>query len=384
MKKAFTIAELLVAVALMAVVLTGSGYIFKVALDAQRTANATTEIMRNLRGITDQIDSDFKGVCNDAPLAIWFQRDVGGAGEPNRFDEIMFFASGDFSSYQSAYGTNGKSILKGEAARIWYGQADTNDPQNKPVPVTLMTRPSMLRPAARVLARNQHILISFVNPSQSSTDPYPNWPLTAWPISTANFNFGQLVNGRPANEEYEYDKFSIAQWKRINPDSTNTIFQNNIVPNCLGDSPSPDSVRPNINPVLPKTYQNLVCKGVASFAVQWGYWYDSSSVTPGIRELRWWPESSHFNDATMLNGNAFGVFFNVLKVPVTAPPACFTSNGENWYMPSQILYDAGDPVNLARFGPFPTALKFTIKLDSKTLIKGKPLERTFTHIVYLK
>ena len=42
--------------AVMAIVLVAAGFIFKTALDTQRTANATAEIMRNLRGITDQLD----------------------------------------------------------------------------------------------------------------------------------------------------------------------------------------------------------------------------------------------------------------------------------------------------------------------------------------
>jgi prepilin-type N-terminal cleavage/methylation domain-containing protein len=369
MKKAFTIAELMVAVALMAVVLTGTGYVFKVAIDSQRLANATTEIMRNLRGITDQIDSDFAGLQKDAPLAFWFQQD--GGSDPNRFDEIMFFASGDFSCCQSpVYGTGGKTLLKGDAARIWYGQADSHDSMNT-TNLTSISKPSLLLPKDRVLARNQHVLISPISPP--SPDPYIDWPGTDF------VNFNTIVNGinkRYENEVYEYDKFPLARWKlvRFDPD-----FKTTIVPYCLGDSggfTATDSVRPNVDSSDPNTYQNLMCKGVASFAVQWGYWYDDGIAK---KEWRWWPSADPDGDGLntdshfALRGNPFGVYFNVSGTDFV------TTNGENWY---------AAPIVAAYYEPsatpaaYPQALKFTIKLcDSKGIIK-KPM--TFTHIVYLK
>jgi len=371
MKKAFTIAELVVAVGLMAVVLAGTGYIFKVAVDAQRAAGATSEIMRNLRGITDQLNNDFAGLQADAPMAIWFQQDAG--SEPNRYDQIMFFAAGDFSSYRSDYGIaspTGNDVLKGNAARIWYGQADTNDPKEKPSDIK---RPSDLqRPAARILARNQHIL----NPNPAYTGSY-DWPK----IGFSGFT-NPRVNGRQENEIFEYDTLSLAQWKivKFDPD-----FKSTIVPNCLGDDPLPNNQRPTVTVSDPCTFNNLMCKGVGSFAVQWGYWYVDNSASPPINEWRWWPSDdpdgdknnsdSHFG-VSYMNKDFFGVYFNVDVGTAT--------NFPNWFVPAGAVYETGaESVGLVnRSGITPKALKFTFRLyDSKGIIKNG---LKFTHIVYLK
>jgi hypothetical protein len=349
--------------------MAGTGYVFKVAVEAQRTANATSEIMRNLRGITDQLNTDFAGLQTDTPLAIWFQQDT---GDPNqRYDEVMFFATGDFSSYRAEYGSSGNQILKGNAARIWYGQADTNDLKNKPLAITTITPPLGLRSAARVLARNQHVLTMDNDCNiwpEAHTRPIP---------SRAAINFSEF---RPEfNEKYEYEKLSLAQWKNIDG-SAGGDFQNKVVPSCLGETVfNGATVRPDVNPALPETYSNLMCKGVGSFAVQWGYYYDNSPALPAVKEWRWWPSDdpdgdknnsdSHFG----LRGNPFGVYFNITGGDFT------TSTGENWYVApiGGAFYEANAfPDN------FPQAIKFTFTLyDSKGIIK-KGLK--FTHIVYLK
>jgi prepilin-type N-terminal cleavage/methylation domain-containing protein len=347
MKKAFTIAELVVAVAIMAVVLAGTGYIFKVAIDAQRMANATAEIMRNLRGITDQLSTDFSGLQTDAPMAIWFQQD--NAAEPNRFDEIMFFSAGDFSSYMSPpRGATISGVLRGNAARIYYGQSHYFDSVANN---WILPSDTSIKPKDRILGRNQHILI----PSFLSPDPYIIFPGT---------NFSGFANvdpdGRFENERYEYDKLSLAQWKLIDV----SAFQTYVVPNSLGDIARLHIDTTDVN--------NLMCKGVGSFAIQWGYEYTDA----GGVEWRWWPSNdpagdgdtskSHFNGTGMMGAAAFGVFFNIDGTAFA-----------DWYPIGDAKYETnGQAIS------FPSALKFTIKLyDSKGILKGG---RTFTHIVYLK
>jgi prepilin-type N-terminal cleavage/methylation domain-containing protein len=71
MKKAFTIVELLVAMAIIVVMLAGSGYVFSTAVQAERTARATAEIARKIRGITDQLNADFKGIRKEIKPKEW-------------------------------------------------------------------------------------------------------------------------------------------------------------------------------------------------------------------------------------------------------------------------------------------------------------------------
>lgn len=112
MKKAFTITELLVAVGLLAAVLSASTIIFHYAIEAQRAAMATAEIMRTLRSITDQLNYDFQGVAdaNQAPMIMEFQN-----SSNIHADSIVFFSNGDFQTMNGS--------VRGNIARIYYGQA---------------------------------------------------------------------------------------------------------------------------------------------------------------------------------------------------------------------------------------------------------------------
>jgi prepilin-type N-terminal cleavage/methylation domain-containing protein len=126
MKKAFTLIELVVAVALLAIVFLFAGTIFKVSIGAYRTAVANAEIMQKLRAITDQMNADFKGTIWNPPGRIGFNEN-----NNIRSDSIIFFANGDFQSTRQ-YGSSGKTVV-GNVACIFYGLADTyaSEPKEK-------------------------------------------------------------------------------------------------------------------------------------------------------------------------------------------------------------------------------------------------------------
>jgi len=322
MKKAFTLIELVVSIALLAIVFLFAGTIFKVSINAYRTAGANAEIMQKLRAITDQLNADFKGIRTDSPLLIWFEQDT---NDPNqRFDQIMFFADGDFQStqlYESGINAepapDGDKLVIGNIARIHYGQA---------------------QPDPNLLARRQHIL---------TADPC----LIEWPNADMS-DFDDVPN-----EWYEHDSLSLAQWKIIVGDT----YKDKIIPTAFYYRPLVDMDDPN-------TFHQLMCEGVGSFAIQWAYW-DS-----GDERFYWFPSDDPDGDPSTsdshfpLNGEyKFGVYFNVLG----------SIDDNDWY---SIGYFAGDD-----FCSYPKAIKFTFRLyDSKGIIKKDGRAgRTFTHIVYL-
>ncbi len=185
MKKAFTLIELMVAVGILAIVLSFAGVIFNASIKTHRTAIANAEIMRKLRAITDRLDADFAGLRKDGEIFVtWVAKPTALAGDCDldgfeRFDRIMFFSLGDFQSY----GTSPK-IIRGNLARISYMLASRGTPSD-PNKSELQSR------AKRILARTQHILTSdpafplFFDPFDPN-DPYdlppsytaftdPNW-----------------------------------------------------------------------------------------------------------------------------------------------------------------------------------------------------------------
>ena len=161
MKKAFTITELLVAIGLMAVVLAASGLIFHYSVDAQRTASATSEIMRNLRAITDQLNADFEGLCKEAPLFLYVGFKENGSEEV-RADRVVFFSTGDFRTTRQY---NNKTVV-GNVARIFYGQSAVVSGGICPDPCSLSEEDRR----EKILFRKQIILTSDSDPDSYSDD----------------------------------------------------------------------------------------------------------------------------------------------------------------------------------------------------------------------
>jgi len=133
-KKAFTLIELVTAVALLALVLMFSGIIFKVSIESYRTASANAEIMQKLRVITEQLNADFKGLAKDGYLILHSEIENNRKEYLNsvlgffRADRLYYFSTGDFQSWFNA-GT------RSNIARIYFGH-DSNSIANNSIPVS--------------------------------------------------------------------------------------------------------------------------------------------------------------------------------------------------------------------------------------------------------
>jgi hypothetical protein len=145
MKKAFTITELLVAVGLLAAVLSASTMVFHYSIEAQRTAMATAEIMRTLRAITDQLNMDFAGLrTSDAPMVVKFK---GNPADSNMADSLVFFAAGDFQ--------DSDGVVHGNIARIYYGQAGLRPDMNNVDPNRILARKQVILEPNQTVSTNE-------------------------------------------------------------------------------------------------------------------------------------------------------------------------------------------------------------------------------------
>ncbi|NVL91363.1 MAG: type II secretion system protein [Desulfobacterales bacterium] len=371
--KAFTLLELVVAIAILAMVLSFAGVIFKVSIESYRTAIANAEIMRKMRAITDQLNTDFKDIRKDAPLLIRFRQNP--ANPSQRYDQIMFFADGDFQSTQLYDGNPPADPLipapagqpvRGNVARIYYGQAGVN-----------RTRPDDFKPPwqqqinkKRVLARSQHILTS---------DP----SIFHWFADFNDFKMREVIHNRyPNNDFYEHDRLSLSEWKAVGWED----YRDQIIPACFKKRPQFDIYDPN-------TFHKLMSESVGNFAVQWAYWDPGPDLSiPLDDQYRWFPsddpdglaappDDSHFllmdpPDPDPVR-TEFGVSFNT--------PGMRTS-GWHRIEDGYVIYrwpPGGYNRKPMTFSPdfFPDALKFTFTLyDSKGIIENG---RRFTHIVYI-
>jgi prepilin-type N-terminal cleavage/methylation domain-containing protein len=372
MRKAFTLIELVVAIAILAMVISFVGVIFKVGIGTYRTAIANAEIMRKLRAITDQLNADFKDVRKDAPLLIWFRQDP--ANPDQRYDQIMFFPVGDFQSTQlydlnpllnpilgaKAPAPTGVPI-RGNLARIYYGQARVN----RTLPVSFKAPWQQTNEERRVLTRSQHIL---------TADP----DIFHWFADFNNFDAPEIIHGRyPNNDFYEHDRLSLSEWKTFG----RADYRDQIIPACF-------EKRPLFDIYDPDTFHKLMSEGVGNFAIQWAYWDPGPDPAPIDDRYRWFPcddldglaatpDDSHFlwMDERRRR-RQFGVSFNIPGVGIRG---WYSIEGGNviYYRPG------GYNRRPMTFPPvfYPDALKFTFTLyDSKKIIKNG---RRFTHIVYI-
>jgi prepilin-type N-terminal cleavage/methylation domain-containing protein len=353
-KNGFTLVELLVAVGILAIVLSFASVIFKVCINSERTAVANAEIMQKLRAITEQLDADFKGLRKDGEIvATWSARRVpAGAGYKDnnldgyeRFDRIMFFADGDFHSY----GVN--PMVRGNIARVAYMLAKRKGvaPQGQPR-------------AKRMLVRTQHIM---------TADPaLPDF------FDPNSYNEQQLYRW---NNYDEYDKIMMDEWKII-PWQNKADLLSVICDVRVGQSNISEQARgADIDPADPNTIHMLLCEGVGEFEVQG--WNDA--------QQRWIPEVDPDGDGSLADTDFIlaqnGIDIHPEEIPgVLYPYRPWYPIDPNSYVQFNNITYPGKNLNQEHFGEIPglgRALKFTFTLfDSKGIIKDG---RTFTHIVYL-
>ena len=351
----FTLVELLVAIGILAIVLSFASVIFRVSIDAHRTAIANAEIMQKLRAITNQLNIDFKGLRKDGEIFVaWVAKPVPAAGYKDndldgyeRFDRIMFFADGDFQSYSV------NPMIRGNVARISYMVARKGN-----------LRAEEQARADRVLARTQHILTSdpdladFLDPDNFTDLQWYEW-----------------------NNRYEYEKTSLDAWKAI-PFVNKADMLSVICDIKIQNSNVSEQVRgAMVDPAEPNSIHMLMCEGVGEFKIQG--WYDA--------QQRWVPEVDPDGDGDLTDTHFFMVDSNsVPGVLYPYPTEGAVALGGEFYcdLDTQQGIDKFRAfqalLNEERFDEIPglgRALKFTFTLyDSKGVIKEG---RTFTHIVYL-
>ena len=330
--RGFTLVELVVAIGIMGLVILFASTVFKTSINSYRIASAQVEIMQKFRAITDQLNNDFRGLRKDAPLFIWFQKGPNGADDPNRFDQIMFFADGDFQST----GQWANKTIVGNLARIYYGQSRNTYGLNAQYPI---------------LVRRQHI-------STADTD------LNDWPNPNPAFFAASFIPFW--NDTYEYDHISLSQWQALTNDLVNgSTDVNQIINACFGS-------RPTVTLADANTLHLLMAEKVGSFSVQWSYLFTNAGQT----YVYWWPSIDpdgngdiSDSDFSRMPTRPFGFYFNTVDPPTPTNSYWFPYSGATGF-----YYPAIKPA-------FPRALKFTFTLyDSRGVFKDG---QTFTHIVYI-
>jgi prepilin-type N-terminal cleavage/methylation domain-containing protein len=374
---AFTLVELLVALALVVIMLGISALVFKTAVEAHRLSDAAAEISGKLNIITTQLNNDLKGLRRDAEIfAIWRAGDTEENGRLPRFDMMMFYSQGSFETFNSyGYsdhdGNDYTGTLKSNLARITYGLADAGEG-------TQVVKIQNQAPEKRMLYRNMHVVTNFDAgdiDGSGGDDKIKPYDFTAAAFDADEF--------KTHNQENEYDEIGPAEWMRI-PDSdkrdiwavlADVEIDIQGLPNSTV-TPGTEDTGLIIENNRPETLHNLLCRGIGQFKIQ-GWYYDQSESL-----WRWVPEvdpdgDGDFSDSDFETSGPSQLDYS--KLPGIIYPAVGLQMDN---VPQEQL----DPESLVmgNFNNIPglgRALKFTFTIyDSRGII---PEGKTFTHIVYL-
>lgn len=384
--KAFTIIELLVAIALLAILLVWSSIVFQHAINSERVARATSEVARKLQAITEQIDLDFSTLQkNGEIMLLWVPSPVYADGDNTllgyeRLDRIMFYTTGIFASYNeypTISGTPPRKIVNGNIARVCYTFGrDASD-----------TKPQFQNPADRILLRTQHIY--------TSDSDIPLWPVMGLPNGV-----GQQDQFAADYFTYEYDTQTLTDWMAI-PYSTGFAGGKAAMLSIItGVGVGPVSPGVPLGPMVdiddPFTIHMVFSEGVGSFSIQ-GWYYDDGNnnpwgkfAFPRLPVYRWFPMMDPDGDGDLTNDSDFrlnGAVIHPDRVPGLLYPAAYGGHVMGPYPPNDGGTTPQYPasmLNQANFNNIPglgRALKFTFTLyDSRGIFKDG---KTFTHIVYL-
>jgi hypothetical protein len=339
--------ELIVAVALLAIIMAIAGVIFRIALSSYRLAAAQAEIMGKLRIVTTQLDGDFQGLRTDTPIYIgWVaQADANQLDHYRSLDRIVFFARGAFESM----GRTSAGIREGSDARITYMLARVNGQAAR-----------TQRVQQRILGRTQHIM-SAPRSSTSSIDEPNDAP-------------GWFDWHNDPNRQYDDRFYRSQQWLTMDAKGIEDamIGMTGMDPNSrtLYDDYGTD-----VNTVAPgDSLAKILCQGVGQFRVQG--WFEGTSGGRG----RWVPDPNQ----DLMDAGKSGT---LLYFP--SDPAGIRGSAPYGYVRLEGAYDEvflnrTNPTNPLLTKDVPglgRALRFTFTLyDSKGLI---PEGMTFSHIVYL-
>lgn len=369
--KAFTLVEILVAVALLVVVMAMASTVFRVGIGSQRMAQANAEIMQKFRTITDQLDADFRGLCKEGEIFIVWQVDPNqtrdGASNPDYgkhtgFDRIGFFTKGDFQSYKTYNG----QVVRGNVARVSYMLGKQQQANG------VRIKSESLEPNKRTLFRTQHILTQ--DEDLDAFEPMLDANVVATKEAWASWHNDQ-----------EYDKITMQQW--LDMDESVKLNALSVMTDTKVQNPDLTDRQywgSQYDPNDPASYaHSLLSEGVGSFKIQG--WFETTDS--GLTGRRWIPDDDPDQDGSHDDSELLISQAGAGANDVWVPGLLYPGNGTQGFLTlggefTDQQFESDNWVD--HFNEFPglgRALKFTFTLyDSRGLI---PQGRTFTHIVYL-
>jgi prepilin-type N-terminal cleavage/methylation domain-containing protein len=231
LRPAFTLVEMLVAVAMGAMLVAAAATVFKLAGEAVGTSKANTQVNSQLRVLFSWLQRDFDRIRLDGPLVIMISPDIDYAlsdGSYAQADRIAFLASGDFASMS-------QSGVNTALAWIVYGHGDAVD--------SLPATPTADQMSELVLAR---LALLYVAAGETSGDVVAGVSfadiLNDWFNVGGPWDLGTLA--RPNVDSLRYThmlshvlSFKIVRYYMASTDTEYTVWQRHRIHNTVTFGP---------------------------------------------------------------------------------------------------------------------------------------------------
>jgi len=408
LRPGFTLAELMVSVAVLLVLMTMVAWIFSTATRASSVATASNELNAFARAAENQFGRDLDGLLKDSFIGIWYQltEDPRYAGaSPKRYlrtDRIVFFTAGDHSSIKQlrdqrsvrdwpsgqalidppgASGLLNPGPIRGSVAKVFLGHSyptdqDTANANTDPRTWVLTRRSQVVTPDLDIVAV-RHVLNSVDSVQADQMEFELRGPDTwerLWLSPTSGSPLADLFGTDGNHGLMTEDPGAYFDWLDFTGASTGIRYWGAMR-------------RPVVNIKNNIGMHMLFLPGCAEFKVQrWIERWPTNGAALGPNSRygmpRWWPEedpdgngiphetdSSDFPFVSSLSSNTVNIreYFNGPFPPGGDPPRYPSdpTTGAPW------LYFSADDV--------PRAIKITIRLfdQNQRIADGQVFTMTF-------
>jgi hypothetical protein len=386
-RRAFTLMELTVSIAILVVIILSVGVTFNGASKSVSVSNATMEMMSNVRAIQGMIEQDVSHIDTNGYIAI--RACINRPGSPllsERFDQISFVSTGNFSNRTGANtGNPFTDSSTAGAAHIWYGQGVLEGsklgymPADQAAPISVNQAPTGANSGNfpsndMTLMRHQALLMP--GPAVNNhIYPAGNELVAHTGLENMTGNVvppGSNVEGKAAH--ITSSRYSIVAQTPVQ------LYQS-ILSNRVPAIPLPEAqlytyrfralasvydTEVPVNPFVNGYFRTtpVLMQGVTSFKIEWtdGFVYPDGHPLEG--ELKWYgPTFPHGGVGAVQVGN------QPVELEQVAPSPIATNLNDHYVV----------VFNYANRDRWPKALRFTMHIASDRLVGG----RDFVQVVNL-
>ena len=253
-RRALTVIELMVTVALVGIVLVSVSQIFRITSDAAKQVEANAEVVQRARDMNDRLENELGNLASDSllvincPTPIAFTREFGGGPfVPLHRDSVVLLTRGNVGEYESFVDPTGPTTAnpdpelgpaRSSEAIVYLGPGTPleDSPSGLPQPLPIDQATSQLTAREWMFLHRVILLIDEVNPDSAATWNPPTMDAAVTPGGPLNNTNGGLLG---LFAQGQMDAIVSGATLRANVDTVSRIvLSRDLATDLLTDTPS--------------------------------------------------------------------------------------------------------------------------------------------------